>query len=319
MSQTVLSLFLVVVVSGGWTPLAPMPRPRSLHVFIHGCDPATFFAIGGLRDGDDPDPWDVVDVYSVQNNSWSTLNDSLKLGRFSFAAATFGSFVYVFGGMTDGGAVFDIEDSVEAYDCEKSLWGAGVKLPRPLGGASAVAVPGGKAPAGIIIAGGWFSYEESSSRVFYFDGRTYRDLPPLSIARGLGTLIYTNVIPPTLCALGGSQTWDEGALAIVEVCDWDTGCTWKNAPAMPLARKVAAGGIIDAIQFAIGGVDSGNNYLDSVHTLNISSGAGWQKGPVLPKPLAGSAAMSFALQIYLCGGAQSTKSDFEVSLLVLEI
>lgn len=301
-----------------WTPLSPMPRPRSLHEFVPGCDAGTFFAIGGLRNGNDPDPWDAVDVYTVANDSWSALDSELRDGRFSFASAKLDRNIFVFGGLIDGGAVFTVDDTVEFFNCDSRVWADHpLKLPVALAGTSAVSVPATKQlAAGVVIAGGWLDGGDISAQVFHFNGTAYLSLPPLSVGRGSASLLF---VGSSLFSIGGTREWSSPPVNVVESCDWASGCHWQKDATPPAARSLAAAVSLGSVGFVIGGLDGSQGGLSSVDVLNVSRGTVWTKGPALPAPRIASTVVVVDSVLYLCGGANSVSSKFDTSLLSLKV
>ncbi|MCL2134728.1 MAG: hypothetical protein FWH37_04130 [Candidatus Bathyarchaeota archaeon] len=191
-----------------WQTLASMPTPRS-DLTANVVDDKIYLIGGKIYSNDSPyyKQTDIVEVYDIKTNSWST-NTSMPAALQGYASAVIGTKIYIIGGSRQTTSGIDTSIStLQIYDTQTDSWSNGQSLIFPSSYGAAVVTSGVIAPLKIYYTGG-FSVETFSNKTQIYDVENdyWSEGPEMSYARAyLGLTVVNDFI----YAVGGldGENW----------------------------------------------------------------------------------------------------------------
>lgn len=98
------------------------------------------YVIGGADSYDQTHPYNLVEVYHTDTDSWTVLGPVMLMGRSHHAAVAIGAKIYLIGGVT--GQPYQLVSQVDVFDTTTGVWTQAAPLPTPRMGLSAVLMNG---------------------------------------------------------------------------------------------------------------------------------------------------------------------------------
>lgn len=220
-----------------------------------------------------------------KGSAWAAVTGASS-PRAGVASAVADGLLYLVGGVSSVG----VEKTVEFYDPGVNAWTTAESLPVALRDAAAV----GRGEE-LIVLGGFLDAAGSkpSNRVFSLKANRWRELAPMSTARGgLAAATVKNLV----YAIGGVEVGGRvgGTTEILE------GTRWRDASAMPTRRShlgVAAG---ERFVYAIGGRDGAP--LGATERFDTATGT-WERRAPMQQARAELAAVGGGSAVLAIGGA----------------
>jgi len=113
-----------------WTKLSPMPTAcQGMAVAVIGHQ---IWCFGGMDDRRD---FDVIIVFDVDKNEWTTSKFKMTLPRHGSRAVVIGRMIWIIGGLSD----YEVSKLVEIFDPATGAWNASMPAPSPMLGHGVVA------------------------------------------------------------------------------------------------------------------------------------------------------------------------------------
>ncbi|KAF2278161.1 galactose oxidase [Westerdykella ornata] len=308
--------FGVPTKQGKWTPLANItvaPRQEHTTVFL---PPSTIAILGGIvPDGDSIATTDLVQSYSIPDNTWKTVAPVPRPINHVNAAVVNGK-IYVLGALadaSDGSRSWTAVGDSWLYNPESNRWNA--IPPMPPGqeaGSAAVGVYDGK----IFLAGGMKLLELEGERrqdtvdtVSVYDTKSSKWLDvPEAAKRVPGRRDHAGaaVVGNKFYVLGGrnrGQVNVKDEVFILDLRNIEKGWTTSSAR-MPTARGGVAAGRIGNKVYTFGG--EGNQQLESgvFNETEVYDAVrdSWEKLVPMRVPRHGSYAVGVGKDVYVPGG-----------------
>lgn len=161
--------------SGKWSKGPKIDRPRGSGGAV--TYDGKYYLVGGNVGGHgaqaDVKPW--FDVYDPKSKKWAKLAN-IPNPRDHFSAAVLKDKLYVAGGRDTGVKDFfnAVEAKVDVYDFKSEKWSTLDKeYPAPRGGTLAAK------HGDMIVYGGGEGFGDATDEVFFFDGKTFTEGPPM--------------------------------------------------------------------------------------------------------------------------------------------
>ncbi len=267
-----------------WALGASMLRPRSEMpaVEIDG----TIYVPGGFSG---PVGTDVLEAYDIADDRWARLAP-MPEGRHHLMAAASQGQLYVFGGSVAVG--WTASASAWRYDPASEAWEELTDMPEPRMAGAAVAI--GET---LYIVGG----VGGSDQLLAFGpaNENWQTYPgPRQPREHTAAVAYQG----ELWVIGGRWS-GAGELKSVEIFD-PVEHTWRDGPALQIARGGFAAEVVGDRIFAAGGevIMTGREALASVEIYDPGLES-WIAGPNLPFAVHGVDAAAYQGQFYLLGGS----------------
>ncbi|KAK0382817.1 hypothetical protein NLU13_9912 [Sarocladium strictum] len=304
-----------------WQKLAPIPSPRQEQATVALSD-TKIAIVGGIvsnENGTGVVTTDLVQVYDIPSDSWSTVEPLPSAMNHPNAAVVNGK-LYLLGGLTpEETAAWQATTACWVYDPEGDVWAELEDMPEDEGRGSAtiVLVPG---PAG---------EQRSVATVTTYDTETgeWSVWPSLPLERDHAG---GAVIDGKMYVLGGrrfGQTNVTDTVFSLDLSSPEEGWTTSDAR-MPTPRGgLAAGtvsvkakdGYLTSLVYTFGGEGNGlqgsDGMFDEVEVFDPRDGGSWAQKGRMPIAKHGTAAVSVGGRVYIPGGGirvgGSPVSDFE--------
>ena len=258
------------------------------------------YVIGGFNT--EGEALDIVEVYSVLNDSWKKVAPLPQALQHS-AAASYKGKLYVVGGFTSDAVEWIPTNKLFIYDPVKDEWKEGKSMPTPRGGLTALFVDG------ILYAiGGQQSSDIEVSEILnaneaYDPGKnSWTSKASMPTARHH---IASAEVGGKIYVVGGRTAANSSMinLNVNEMYDPQKDA-WTSLPSMPSKRSgIAAASVNDTI-YVFGGEDAGGanpktyNNNDKYNALTGS----WLSEESIPTSRHGLAAVSIGDKIFVLGG-----------------
>lgn len=158
-------------VSSDWVTKAAMPSKRVDHVMINVGD--KLYVIGGSGEHAD-----LIYVYDIVSNIWTTLKTRMPKPRRNFGVAFDQTSIYIFGGISNKGKILA---DVDVFDAESESWSQQSPMQTPRAGVAATFLGGRLHVAGGSTPDPAQTFNEHLSRKP--DDTSWRTEPELPTAR----------------------------------------------------------------------------------------------------------------------------------------
>ncbi len=277
----------------GWTAKASMPAARHSPAaeVINGI----LYVAGGNNGG----PTSTLQAYNPATNTWSTLAP-MPGGRYSGdGAGVINGKLYVAGGWTYSPSLPN--NNLWVYDPPSNTWSSKANMPI-LSGCGATGVMNGllyvytPCDGSGVFANYLHAYDPATNTW------TIKTAPPHAHQGGAGA-----VIGGKFYLVGG---WDElgsGSSSVTGILDvYDPVMdTWATKVPMPTARKFLAGGVIGGKLYAVGGIDNGSLFFNTVEVYDPVTDT-WTSRAPMPTARAWLAAGAVNGVLYAVGGVNGS-------------
>jgi N-acetylneuraminic acid mutarotase len=281
-----------------WRRLADAPTERT-EVAATLAD-GRIVVVGGFAE---PGPTvDVVEVYDIEDGTWSTGPPLPHAVNHAMAAAVDGE-VYVFGGYTADGP-----PTARAFVLRDDRWQeiAAMPEPRAAGGAAVagerVYVVGGVGPTGVA----------TTTMVLDPAADSWTTAPGLGRPREhLGVA----AVAGSVYAVGGRAGSLEG---FADLEAYAPGGAWRTLVLMPTPRGgMAAAGTDNGFVVAMGGEEEGGTF-EEAEAFDVAAGR-WVTLPPLPTPRHGLGAVADGTTVYAIAGGPEPGLHFSGALEAIDL
>lgn len=286
------ALLTSTTVGNLWTPVAPVPTPRS--TLAAASMNSKVYAIGGADANFNA--LNTVEIYDPSANGWTSASSatppaSLPTSARGLAAVGLNGKVYVVGGVDTSS---NILSTLQIYDPSTNTWVTGAAMPTARSGL-ATAMVGGK-----IYAVGGSSASGPLGTLEVYDPSTNAWSPGAAMptARyGLAAVAANGKI----FVIGGQAVIAGNFVAVnsLEIYDPSTN-TWSTGATMPTARYLLAADSVNGEIYAIGGFST-SSALNTVEAYDPPTNT-WSTVATMPTARYGPGATDVNGVIYTIGG-----------------
>jgi N-acetylneuraminic acid mutarotase len=276
-----LIVLALLVASGSWTRVAPLPHPRAAHAVAVEDD--SIYVLGGPSTA-------IVDRFDGKR--WRS-ETALPGGRLNApAAVSLAGKIYVTGGFS--GSSNAPVSTVRVYDTAARRWSTAAPLPAPRGGHAAVVLDGK-----VHVVGGGNSESTIADHAVYDPAtNTWSEAAPLPRAEGSPAAV---VFQGKLWVIGGRSGLDDYG----DVYVYDPASDrWSRGPAISPRGTAGAAVFHDAIYVFGGESQARFKTLRDVYRLT-ADGSDWDRIAALPKARNYARAVVYRGAVYVVGGSRT--------------